>query len=170
MLCLAKQAGSSLLFTLLWCPAEAHNTAGGLPIWRMGAIFDQWQVALHIQLPASFLYHVQLHQSIPRLWPHLLVPSRGPFPISVTVDRTPSVWDAPCAPSSGPTSQMTSSSWWFPPAPDRGHPCLLWVLRACLALKSQNQLLDQLHWLDCDCASRVLPSQLMTIYPPGCSS
>lgn len=53
----------------------------------------------------------------------------------------------------------------FPPAPDKGHPSLLWVLRnfpalegrACLASSPRNQVLDQLHWQNCNCSFGVLP-------------
>lgn len=91
----------------------------------------------------------------------------APLPISGTMDRIPSVWDAPPAPSSEPTSPThtaSSSGWFISPSP-KGHPSLLWVLRnflalegrACLASSPRNQLLDQLHWQNCNCSFRVLP-------------
>lgn len=123
--------------------------------------------ALHIQPPATFLYHPQLHQGNPQI---LATPAHEHRSASNLghYGQDPFCLGCPTCTSSEPTSPThtaSSSGWFIPPAPDKGHPSLLWVLRnfpalegrACLASSPKNRLLNQLHWQNCNCSFGVLP-------------
>lgn len=79
--------------------------------------------ALYTQPPATFSITYSHTKASPGLWP-----SSAPLLLSATVDRMPSVWDAPCVPSSEPKG-------WFSPAGMEVPPCLLQVLRNLTGLE-----------------------------------
>lgn len=124
--------------------------------------------ALHIQLPATFLYHLQLHQGNPQI---LATPA---YAASLRFQsrslRTGSLLSGmphlhhPQNPPPLPIRPLLPGGL-FPLAPDKGPPSLLWVLRnfpalegrACLASSPRNQLLDQLDWQNCNYSFGVLP-------------
>lgn len=124
--------------------------------------------ALHIQPLATFLYHLQLHQGNPQ------IPATPAHAASLRF-QSRALWTGsllsgmphlhhPLKPPPLPIRPLLPGGL-FPPAPDKGHPSLLWVLRnfpalegrVCLASSPRNQLLDQLHWQNCNCSFGVLP-------------
>lgn len=127
--------------------------------------------ALHTQTAPHIhtFYHLQSHPGEPwALATPACTQQCSPSDLT-TVDRMPSVWDTPFAPSSESTSHRVSFPSW-----DGGHPCLLQVLRNLMALEDSvwpalsprtTELLGQLHWLNYMTTPLVSSSLFMTSYP-----